>query len=195
MKMKNKEKAYCYHCDKMVDFEIKEINENTKVSEKGIPVNVKVKRAYCKHCGTVVPYKKIDYEADRLVYDEYKRKVGLLTSQEIKEIRLLRNLSQRELSLMLGLGEKTITRYENGAIQDRAYDILLRLIKDNRGYRLIKKINKASKQKENINEEQLFQAINEYIAFHNQNSKIKVDEVTIKYKYKNSIKLKKLIAN
>lgn len=195
MKMKNKEKAYCYHCDKMVDFEIKEINENTKVSEKGIPVSVKVKRAYCKHCGTVVPYKKIDYEADRLVYDEYKRKVGLLTSQEIKEIRLLRNLSQRELSLMLGLGEKTITRYENGAIQDRAYDILLRLIKDNRGYRLIKKINKASKQKENINEEQLFQAINEYIAFHNQNSKIKVDEVTIKYKDKNSIKLKKLIAN
>lgn len=195
MKMKNKEKAYCYHCDKMVDFEIKEINENTKVSEKGIPVSVKVKRAYCKRCGTVVPYEKIDYEADRLVYDEYKRKVGLLTSQEIKEIRLLRNLSQRELSLMLGLGEKTITRYENGAIQDRAYDILLRLIKDNRGYRLIKKINKASKQKENINEEQLFQAINEYIAFHNQNSKIKVDEVTIKYKDKNSIKLKKLIAN
>lgn len=195
MKMKNKEKAYCYHCDKMVDFEIKEINENTKVSEKGIPVSVKVKRAYCKHCGTVVPYEKIDYEADRLVYDEYKRKVGLLTSQEIKEIRLLRNLSQRELSLMLGLGEKTITRYENGAIQDRAYDILLRLIKDNRGYRLIKKINKTSKQKENISEEQLFQAINEYIAFHNQNSKIKVDEVTIKYKDKNSIKLKKLIAN
>lgn len=195
MKMRNKEKAYCYHCDKMVDFEIKEINENTKVSEKGVPVSVKVKRAYCKHCGSVVPCEKIDYEADRLVYDEYKRKVGLLTSQEIKEIRLLRNLSQRELSLMLGLGEKTITRYENGAIQDRAYDILLRLVKDNRGYRLIKKINKTTKQKENSNEEQLFKAINEYIAFHNQNSKIKVNEVTIKYKNKNSIKLKKLMPN
>ena len=39
-------------------------------------------------------------------------------------------MSQATLSRVLGFGEKTITRYESGAIQDRAHDNLLRLIED-----------------------------------------------------------------
>jgi len=61
----------------------------------------------------------------------YRVKHGLLTSDEIVAIRESYGLSQVDLARMLGWGEATISRYESKAIQDEAYDTMLRLIKDN----------------------------------------------------------------
>ena len=61
----------------------------------------------------------------------YRIKKGLLTSYEIVEIRESYGLSQVDLAKLLGWGEATISRYESKAIQDKAYDTMLRLIKDN----------------------------------------------------------------
>ncbi len=61
----------------------------------------------------------------------YRAKHGLLTSDEIVAIRESYGLSQVDLARLLGWGEATISRYETKAIQDEAYDTMLRLIKDN----------------------------------------------------------------
>jgi len=61
----------------------------------------------------------------------YRVKHGLLTSEEIVAIRENYGLSQVDLARLLGWGEATISRYESKAIQDEAYDTMLRLIKDN----------------------------------------------------------------
>lgn len=61
----------------------------------------------------------------------YRIKMGLLTSNEIVAIRESYGLSQVDLSKLLGWGEATVSRYESKAIQDDAYDTMLRLIKDN----------------------------------------------------------------
>lgn len=61
----------------------------------------------------------------------YRIKMGLLTSDEIVAIRESYGLSQVDLARLLGWGESTISRYESKAIQDEAYDTMLRLIKDN----------------------------------------------------------------
>ncbi|HJC73722.1 MAG TPA: DUF4065 domain-containing protein [Candidatus Mediterraneibacter faecavium] len=61
----------------------------------------------------------------------YRVKRGLLTSDEIVAIRENYGLSQVDLARLLGWGEATISRYESKAIQDEAYDTMLRLIKDN----------------------------------------------------------------
>lgn len=61
----------------------------------------------------------------------YRIKKGLLTSDEIVAIRESYGLSQVDLAKLLGWGEATISRYESKAIQDDAYDTMLRLIKDN----------------------------------------------------------------
>ncbi len=61
----------------------------------------------------------------------YREKHGLLTSNEIVKIREGYGLSQVELARMLGWGEATVSRYESNAIQDDAYDTMLRIIKDN----------------------------------------------------------------
>ena len=61
----------------------------------------------------------------------YRVKKGLLTSDEIVAIRESYGLSQVDLARLLGWGEATIARYESKAIQDDAYDTMLRFIKDN----------------------------------------------------------------
>lgn len=61
----------------------------------------------------------------------YRRKKGLLTTDEIIGIRENYGLSQVDLAKLLGWGEATISRYESKAIQDEAYDTMLRLVKDN----------------------------------------------------------------
>ena len=61
----------------------------------------------------------------------YRVQKGLLTSDEIVAIRESYGLSQVDLAKLLGWGEATISRYESKAIQDEAYDTMLRLVKDN----------------------------------------------------------------
>ena len=63
--------------------------------------------------------------------NEYRKKMGLLTSDEIVNIREKYGLSQVDLSQALGWGEATISRYESKAIQDSAYDNVLQLIRVN----------------------------------------------------------------
>ncbi len=62
--------------------------------------------------------------------DSYRRNHGLLTSGEIVAIRDTYGLSQVDLARLLGWGEATVSRYESKAIQDDAYDSMLRLIKE-----------------------------------------------------------------
>lgn len=61
----------------------------------------------------------------------YRIKHNLLTSDEIVAIRENYGLSQVDLARLLGWGEATISRYESKAIQDDAYDIMLRIVRDN----------------------------------------------------------------
>ena len=72
----------------------------------------------------------IEIENDIRLYDIYKTKNNLLTSKEIINIRKKYLMSQKVFSLLLGLGEITIHRFENGSIQSEAIDSIIRLSSD-----------------------------------------------------------------
>ena len=61
----------------------------------------------------------------------YRKAHNLLTSDEIVAVRENYGLTQVEAARLLGWGEATIARYESKAIQDEAYDTLLRIIQEN----------------------------------------------------------------
>lgn len=63
--------------------------------------------------------------------DSYRKKRGLLTSDEIAGIREYYQLTQSDFSAMLGWGEVTVTRYESKTIQDETYDNLMRMVRVN----------------------------------------------------------------
>jgi HTH-type transcriptional regulator/antitoxin MqsA len=67
---------------------------------------------------------------------------GLLTPEEIREVRHRLRLSQRALEKILGLGPKTVVRWERGTVlQSKAADDVLRLIdRDESNLRLLAKV-------------------------------------------------------
>lgn len=69
----------------------------------------------------------IEIENDIRLYDEYKMKSGLLTSNQIKKIRTKYGLTQKEYALILGMGEISVHRFEKGSIQTDTINNILRL--------------------------------------------------------------------
>jgi putative zinc finger/helix-turn-helix YgiT family protein len=63
--------------------------------------------------------------------DAYRQKKGLLTSNEIANIRSYYGVSQSDFSALLGWGDVTVTRYESKTIQDETYDNIIRMVYDN----------------------------------------------------------------
>ena len=120
------EKEYCINCHGLVDYTVSEVYKSFEVGD--VQVSAEIKEARCVKCGEVLYIKEIEVYNDIAIYDEYKKKVGLLTSKEIKEIRKKRNMTQKDLANFLGIGEKDITRYENGSVQTKSIDRFIRAV-------------------------------------------------------------------
>ncbi len=117
---------FCGNCEKMC--EVVKSKEVREYEIKKTKVSAEITILTCKNCGEEVFDKDVEIANDILLFDDYKRKNSLLTANEIAKIREKYKISQATLSKILGFGIKTITRYENGTIQDNTHDNLLRLI-------------------------------------------------------------------
>lgn len=122
----------CPLCDKM--HEIEERKRTTSTMIKGEEVFYEERFYFCANADT----DENEFETAAMTNENllnarnaYRVKKGLLTSMEIVALRENYGLSQVDLAKLLGWGEATISRYESKAIQDEAYDTMLRLIKDN----------------------------------------------------------------
>ena len=73
---------------------------------------------------------KIEKDNGINLIDKYREEEGLLTSKEIENIREKYGLTQKEFAILLGLGEKNITRYENGMAQNNSIDLLMRSVEN-----------------------------------------------------------------
>lgn len=124
-----KVKLYCPFCDSEHDIIIKEsISECLIKDEK---VEYTEKNYYCEKYDEEFADGELIDQNLQTARDQYRIKHHLLTSNEIRDIRDKYKLSQADLSLILGWGEITITRYETKEIQNENYDTTLRNIKDN----------------------------------------------------------------
>lgn len=133
-------KKLCANCMKEEEFTVtKEVEE---VNVKGDKFKIELVTPCCKVCGQEIFVKEIEQENDCLVYEEYRKRNHLLTTKDIKHIRDTLGLSQKAFAKILGFGEKTITRYENGSIQDFAHDNLMRLFAKKFNVRMILEIRK-----------------------------------------------------
>ena len=92
--------------------------------------------------------RELSIENDIVAYDAYKKKKGLLTTEEIKNIRKKYELTQKEYALAIGVGEITIHRFENGTIQTDSIDSVMRLsnIPQNMENLIIKNKDKLDKK-------------------------------------------------
>ncbi|MBN1588019.1 MAG: type II toxin-antitoxin system MqsA family antitoxin [Pirellulales bacterium] len=83
---------------------------------------------HCRSCGEDI----LSHELDTVIGQERYRRLGLLAPEDIRGVREKTGLSAVDMSHLLGVGEKTYTRWENGrSLQTKASDTLIRLIDRN----------------------------------------------------------------
>ncbi len=103
---------------------IKSIKKETSVKSESITYQYNT--YVCDECGIEVGTIEQTAKIQKIIADAYRRKVGLLTGEEIKSQRKKLGLSQKGLADKAGIGIASIKRWENGIIQTKAMNSALK---------------------------------------------------------------------
>jgi putative zinc finger/helix-turn-helix YgiT family protein len=118
-------KAICPHCEATRDVELVDTKETIEI--KGESIEIPVKYYKCLTCGEDFDDPKADSDPLERAYAEYRSRHGMVQPSDLRAFRKKYGLTQNELSKLLGWGPVTLSRYENGALQDEAHDKEVRL--------------------------------------------------------------------
>lgn len=114
----------CPACEKTTGMEI--IHRLQDFEIKGEKVTIETSLYHCKECDSEFSAKELE-DPFKAAYDKYRQQKRMVQPEEIVKFRKKYGLTQKELSDLLGFGGITLSRYENGALQDQAHDHILRL--------------------------------------------------------------------
>ncbi len=126
-------KKYCEVCEKEVETKVVVKKEAYDVCGETIEVDAQV--LVCAECGEEFFCEELDNKTLLSAYVEYRKRHKLLLPEEIKAIREQYGLSQRSFAKLLNWGDKTIFRYENGSVQDKAHNSLLLFLREPKNMR------------------------------------------------------------
>lgn len=117
---------FCPECREDVTFSVKD--SDLTMPLKGEEYQIKGMVAYCDKCGAEIYVAEIeDYNLEQL-YNEYRKANDIISLEQIRAIPEKYAIAKRPLSLLLGWGEQTFTRYYNGDMPSKLYsDTLKRL--------------------------------------------------------------------
>ncbi len=140
-------KVYCPYCRKEVEYEI----EKRDIKEfRGIKINTYENVAVCKECHQDLYINEIENKNNKRIYELYREKADIVKPQDIIDLRNKYNISQRELTAILGFGKMTINRYERGGVPTKSQSDYIKLLIENND-KFIEKVKEAL-EKANINE-------------------------------------------
>lgn len=116
----------CLICMEEEDVDIVEVTD-TEIY-KGQEISFKAVYEYCKNADEYLETEELIKINCLSMKNEYRKKLGLLTSIEIIDIREKYMVSQKDLSEILDWEKTSIASYENNQVQDRVQDDVLRKI-------------------------------------------------------------------
>ena len=124
MNIIRKENRLCTCC--MEEHEVSVVRFMDTAVFKEVNVEYEAISNYCDLADEYYESAEMLSENDIAMKNAYRKKMGLLTTDEIISIRAKYGISQSDLCLLLGWGGKTITRYEGHQVQDNAHDSILK---------------------------------------------------------------------
>lgn len=138
--MKNK-KVFCYECREDITYTVEEEEKTGKL--KGKVYSYIGRGGQCDNCKAEVYVPEIDDFNLKALYDVYRKDHNIISIDDIAEIPALYNIGKRPLSLLLGWGEQTFSRYLDGDMPTKQYsDLLKRIHEDPEVYSEILEGNK-----------------------------------------------------
>lgn len=108
--------------------------------ESAVDVEVELPVRVCVVCG----FEFLDEEGERLKHEAVCRHLGVLSPQEVRDIRRRHGMTRAAFAATTGLGEATLGRWETGAgIQSHANDRYLRLLAQSDGMSRLSSVLRA----------------------------------------------------
>lgn len=180
-------REYCPYCRKEVDYKI----EKRDLKEfRGIEINTYENVAVCKECHQELYVNEIEEKNNKRIYELYREKANIIKPQDIVNLRAKYDISQRELTAILGFGKMTINRYERGGVPTKSQSDYIKLLIDNDS-KFIEKVKEAYKNG-SINEKTYKKIVST-----NLENEISKDDIQDMYRrvINNSLELKPNIFN
>jgi len=132
-------KVYCPYCKKEVEYKI----EKRDLKEfRGIEVNTFENVAICNECNQDLYVNKIEDVNNERIYQIYREKANIIKAEDIIKLRKKYDISQRELTSILGFGKMTINRYERGGLPTKSQSDYIKLLIENED-EFIEKVKEA----------------------------------------------------
>lgn len=127
-------KGFCEECRDYVDFTIEEVKRNKEIRGKSIEYIAKT--AFCSECNSEIFVSELRNQNLEMIDRNYRLAENLIQVYEIIEVLEKYNIGKRPLSLVLGWGEGTLSRYLDGDIPSRQYSDVLKRLKTDSGFML-----------------------------------------------------------
>ncbi len=123
-------RGICPNCEKKTDLEL--IQSKEEIIIRGEPIKVDVEYYKCLTCGEEFEDPRSKDDPLDKAYRKYRKQHGMIQPEEIRALRKQYGLTQAEMAKLLGWGAITLSRYENGALQDEVHEKILKLVRDPR---------------------------------------------------------------
>ncbi len=139
----NDRKVFCEVCRDDVEYTVTNKQMEGTIKEENYVYFGKV--AHCTHCNSEIYVNEVnDYNLNSL-YDKYREEHDIVSLDVILKIPNKYAIGKRPLSLLLGWGEQTFSRYCDGDIPTKQYsDILKKIYNEPRYYEQILEANKGN---------------------------------------------------
>lgn len=168
---------FCEECRDDVEYTITEVPMIGKI--KGIEYHYIGKEARCVKCNTSVYVPEINDSNLKALYEVYRKENGIVSLDVILAIPKKYAIGKRPLSLLLGWGEQTFSRYCDGDIPTKQYsEILTKIYEDPLYYAELLEVGKENLKSQKTYEKSR-KAVDELLKVsENNSSKI---NIAIKY--------------
>ena len=134
--------VFCEECRNDVCYTISTVPMVGTIKEKHY--NYVGKEAHCVNCGSELFVPELSDFNLRALYDVYRAENGIISLDKIREIPEKYAIGKHPLSLLLGWGEQTFSRYVDGDVPTKQYsDTLLRIYNEPDFYARLLEENKS----------------------------------------------------
>ena len=123
--MENKGRVdFCTSCRKETNFTLQKRNINKRIKDKEYTFYITV--AICDECGEEMSIPGLIDRNIQEVDTQYRDYENIVSIYDIERLMKIYKIGKAPLSLALGFGEVTITRYLSGQIPSKEYSVIMK---------------------------------------------------------------------
>lgn len=122
--MGKERKDFCTECRKETEYDLQKMPVAKAIREKEYIFYITT--AVCAECGEEMSLQGLMDKNIKEIDDQYRAAEGIVTVDDIEKLMKIYKIGKAPLSLALGFGEITITRYLDGQIPSKEYSELIR---------------------------------------------------------------------